>query len=168
MRHAPPARVRAAALLCAAALLGTACSRDNPQRTVEAILPDGPPDEYPVLQNGELPFRYPPALYDQKVQANVTLRLFIDSLGRVLPESTLVQESSGHQPLDSAAVTGSRELRFTPARRDGRPLAVSALFPIYFRHPEAPPLPGDTVLKGRGDSAAPGSSSDVPLATPRP
>ena len=168
MRHPHPARRRAAVLLCAATLAAAACSREDPQRAVEAILPDGPPDEYPVLLNTELPFRYPPALYDQKVQANVTLRLFIDSLGRVIPDSTLVQEASGHRQLDSAAVTGSRELRFAPARRDGRPLAVSALFPIYFRHPEAAPLPGDTVLKARGDSSQPGAPSDSSPSTPRP
>jgi hypothetical protein len=27
-------------------------------------------------------------------------------------------------------------------------MAVSILFPVFFRHPEAIPLPGDTVLKG--------------------
>ena len=36
------------------------------------------PDLAPVMLNKELPFRYPPALYAQKVQGNVTLRLFID------------------------------------------------------------------------------------------
>ena len=152
MRHPHPVR-RRAALLLGAATLAAACSRQDAQQAVEAITPDGPPDVYPLVQNAELPFRYPPVLYDQKVQANVTLRLFIDSLGRVIPDSTRVEETSGHKPLDSAAVTGSRELRFTPAQRDGQPIAVSALFPIYFRHPEAEPLPGDTVLKLAPDTA---------------
>lgn len=151
MAHPPPARRVAVVLLTGvlAGMLGasSACmSRDDAQRAVEAIQPGGPPDVYPALQNPELPFRYPPGLYDQRVQANVTLRLHIDSLGRVLPESTQVAEPSGHRQLDSAAMSGARELRFTPARRDGRPIAVTALFPIYFRHPEAAPLPGDSVL----------------------
>ena len=37
------------------------------------------------------------------------------------------------------------------------PLAVvpvSILFPVYFRHPEAPPLPGDTILKKAGVARA--------------
>ena len=34
------------------------------------------PDIAPVMLNKELPFRYPPALYAQKVQGNVTRRLF--------------------------------------------------------------------------------------------
>jgi TonB family protein len=107
------------------------------------------PDEQPVMVNKELPFRYPAALYARKVQANVMLRLFIDRDGRVFPDSTRVEESSGFTSLDSAAVKGSQELHFIPAKLHGEPMAVSVLFPVYFRHPEAAPLPGDTVLAKR-------------------
>jgi TonB family protein len=107
------------------------------------------PDEPPALVNGELPFRYPPALYARKVQGNVTLRLFIDRDGRTRADSTRVEESSGFESLDSAAVRGSQELRFVPAKLHGEPMPVSVLFPVYFRHPEATPLPGDTVLGKR-------------------
>jgi protein TonB len=99
------------------------------------------------MLNKELPFRYPPSLYSQKVQANVTLRVFIDKEGAIVAESTHVAESSGFPPLDSAAVRGSTELRFIPAKTRGQAVPVSILFPVYFRHPEAPPLPGDTILK---------------------
>ena len=105
------------------------------------------PDELPVMLNPEPPFHYPAALYSQRVQGNVTLRLFIDRDGRVLPESTRVEESSGYPSLDSAAVKGSHELRFVPAKRHGEPMDVSILFPVYFRHPEAAALPGDTILQ---------------------
>jgi len=101
----------------------------------------------PVMLNRELPFRYPAPLYAQQVQGNVTLRIFIDPDGRVRPESTRVAESSGYASLDSAAVAGSQELHFAPARRRGEPVAVSILFPVFFRHPDARPLPGDTVLR---------------------
>ena len=101
------------------------------------------------MVNKELPFRYPAALYARKVQANVMLRLFIDRDGRVFPDSTRVEESSGFTSLDSAAVKGSQELHFIPAKLHGEPMAVSVLFPVYFRHPEAAPLPGDTVLAKR-------------------
>ena len=104
------------------------------------------PDEPPVMVNKELPFRYPAALYARKVQANVMLRLFVDRDGRVFPDSTRVEESSGHASLDSAAVKGSQELHFIPAKLHGEPMAVAVLFPVYFRHPEAPPLPGDTLV----------------------
>jgi protein TonB len=105
------------------------------------------PDELPVMLNREPPFRYPAPLYAQRVQGNVTLRIFIDRAGRVRPESTRVEESSGYTSLDSSAVTGSQDLRFVPAKLNGEPIAVSILFPVFFRHPEATPLPGDTVLK---------------------
>ena len=101
------------------------------------------------MVNKELPFRYPAALYARKVQANVMLRLFIDRDGRVFPDSTRVEESSGFPSLDSAAVKGSQELHFIPAKLHGETMAVSVLFPVYFRHPEAAPLPGDTVIAKR-------------------
>ncbi|HEU4995799.1 MAG TPA: energy transducer TonB [Gemmatimonadaceae bacterium] len=98
------------------------------------------------MVNKVLPFRYPAPLYARKVQGNVTLRLFVDADGRVQAESTRVEETSGYPALDSAAVVGSQELQFVPAKLHGEPLGVVVLFPVYFRHPEAPPLPGDTIL----------------------
>ena len=117
------------------------------------------PDVPPVMLNKELPFRYPPSLYSKKVQANVTLRVFIDKEGQIVSESTHVAETSGYPPLDSAAVRGSGDLRFIPAKTRGQAVPVSILFPVYFRHPEAPPLPGDTILKKADSSGANPSST---------
>jgi protein TonB len=105
------------------------------------------PDVAPVMLNKELPFRYPPALYAQKVQGNVTLRIFIDRDGAIVPDSTRIAETSGFTALDSAAMKGSRDLKFEPARTQGQPVPVSILLPVYFRHPDAPPLAGDSVIK---------------------
>jgi len=115
------------------------------------------PDVAPVMLNKDLPFKYPPSLYAKKVQANVTLRVYIDKEGQIVAESTHVAESSGYPPLDSAAVRGSDDLRFIPAKTRGQPVPVSILFPVYFRHPEAPPLPGDTILK-KADTGVQSSS----------
>lgn len=104
------------------------------------------PDELPALRNPQPPFRYPAALYAQRVQGNVTLRLYVDTAGAVVPDSTRVEESSGHVALDSAALRGARDLRFSPAKRRGTPVAVTLLYPVYFRHPEAEPLPGDSLV----------------------
>jgi protein TonB len=123
--------------------------KGDAKKMIEALQSSTSPDSLPVMQNRELPFKYPPELYAQKVQGNVTLRIHIDTAGRVQSESTTVIESSGYPALDSAAVIGSRVLRFRPAITKGAPLAISVLFPVYFRHPEASPLPGDTVLKPR-------------------
>jgi len=140
-------------LAAAAAVLGLAaatagCSEGAGRRS-GVIQASARPDEPPVVVNADLPFRYPPTLYARKVQGNVTLRLFIDRDGRPRNDSTRVEESSGLESLDSAAVRGSQELQFVPAKLHGEPLAVSVLFPVYFRHPEANPLPGDTILERR-------------------
>lgn len=105
------------------------------------------PDIAPVMLNKELPFRYPPALYAQKVQGNVTLRIFIDSNGSIVADSTRIAETSGFTALDSAAMKGSRDLKFEPAKTLGQPVPVSILLPVYFRHPDAPPLAGDSLIK---------------------
>jgi len=104
----------------------------------------GDPDELPQLVNGSLPFRYPVVVYRRRVQGNVTLRLYVDANGGVIPDSTRVVEPSGEPLLDSAAVANAGQLRFRPARRHGVPIAVVMLFPVHFRHPEAPKLPGDS------------------------
>ena len=135
-----------------------ACQKDGQQG--EAFSGVGPrPDVLPVMLNKELPFRYPPSLYSKKVQANVTLRVYIDKEGAIVSESTHVAESSGYPSMDSAAVKGSNDLRFIPAKTRGEPVPVSILFPVYFRHPEAPPLPGDTILKKATTGAQPSGQS---------
>ena len=135
-----------------------ACQKDGQEG--EAFSGVGPrPDVLPVMLNKELPFRYPPSLYSKKVQANVTLRVYIDKEGAIVSESTHVAESSGYPSMDSAAVKGSNDLRFIPAKTRGEPVPVSILFPVYFRHPEAPPLPGDTILKKATTGAQPSGQS---------
>lgn len=127
---------------------------DNLRKTIEGG--SGPrPDELPVVVTRPLPFRYPPELQASRVQGNVTLRIHIDSAGRVAPESTQVVQSSGYTMLDSAAVEGSRELQFIPAKKGGEAMAISIQFPVYFRHPGAAPLPGDTILNRAARRPAP-------------
>lgn len=129
----------------------TACmDRATTQKALESLGASGPrPDVMPSMLNSTLPFRYPPDLFARKVQGNVVLRIFIDTSGVVVEDSTSVEESSGYPGLDSAAVRGTEQLRYTPAMLGGQPIGVSILLPVYFRHPEMPPLPGDTLLNRR-------------------
>jgi TonB family protein len=115
------------------------------------------------MLNKELPFRYPPALYAQKVQGNVTLRIYIDSNGAIVPDSTRVSETSGFSALDSAAMKGSRDLKFEPAKTRGQPVAVSILLPVFFRHPDAPPLAGDSIIQ-RDSTTASSTAKSVDTA----
>lgn len=131
-----------------AAFTAGCVDRDMPQKVAQAFqAASSAPDEVPKMLNTELPFRYPAALYARKIQGNVTLRLRVDRDGQVRADSTRIEESSGYAALDSAAVKGSQELRFIPAKLNGEPLPVTILFPVYFRHPEGHALPGDTILK---------------------
>ena len=119
-------------------------SRDDIQKGIEAMWEGPKPDQLPVMLNKELPFRYPADLYAQKVQGNVMLHIFIDKDGKIRPESTFVLTSSGQPAFDSAAIAGSAELTFIPAKKDGQPLAIPILFPVHFRHPDGPPMPADS------------------------
>ena len=151
-------RTVGATVAVATLALFAACSKGDGTKTAfDAGMAH--PDTYPIMLNKEMPFRYPPALYAEKVQGNVTLRLYVDKDGSVVDDSTRVIESSNIAPLDSAAIKGSRELKFVPAKLRGTPMPVSILFPVYFRHPDAPPPPGDSILKKNAagtDSAAKG------------
>jgi TonB family protein len=132
-------------------MLLVACSKGDRTKTAFDAA-TARPDTYPIMLNKVMPFRYPPALYAEKVQGNVTLRLYVDKDGSVVDDSTRVIESSNIATLDSAAIKGSRELTFAPAKLRGTPMPVSILFPVYFRHPDAPPPPGDSVLRKSTDS----------------
>ena len=148
MVPAPLRRVRSALPFLALGLVAACTDRETSQKVAQAFQAGASaPDEVPKMLNSELPFRYPAALYARKVQGNVTLRLRIDRDGQVSTDSTRIEESSGYAALDSAAVKGSQELHFIPAKLRGEPMPVTILFPVYFRHPEAHALPGDTILK---------------------
>lgn len=135
------------AALCAFAMLSACITQEGAEKAVAAFSGGDRPDSLPTMMNESPPFLYPADLYAAKVQGNVTLRLFVDSTGAVAPESTSVATSSGYPGLDSAAVTGSVRLQFAPAKKGPRPVSTPVLLPVFFRHPEAAPLPGDTVLR---------------------
>jgi protein TonB len=128
-------------VVAAATLAGlTACGPSAPPAD-EARNPPAAPaaQEPPVALNSNSPIQYPPRLYDRGVEGDVVLRLFVDSTGRVLPESSRVAESSGYPGLDSAALAGAKKLRFAPARRRGVPVAAAFLQPVEFRHTQPAP-----------------------------
>src|SRR6267143_1502982 len=112
----------------------TACrggSQQSDGQTSQAAPP--PESEAPVALNPDVPIAYPPALFDQKVEGDVTLRLFVDSTGKLIPESTRVAEPSGYPALDSAALAGASTLRFAPGKRHGVAVATPVLQPVEFR-----------------------------------
>ena len=121
------------------ALVGLlACGPDDGDGTMRLVdhadlQPPIPPEEPPVAINPISPVRYPPALLAQGIEGRVLLRLYVDSAGRVIPDSIRVAESSGYPALDSAALAGAPELKFSPALHQGQPVAAPFLQPVQFR-----------------------------------
>jgi TonB family protein len=121
------------------ALLGCliGCDRENDgtMRLVDQAAPPAvsPAEEPPVAINPVSPVRYPPALLAQGIEGRVLLRLYVDSTGNVLPDSTRIAESSGYPALDSAALVGAPDLRFAPALHQGQAVAAPFLQPVQFR-----------------------------------
>jgi TonB family protein len=121
-------------LVAVAVLLATASCREAPG--------DGASSD-PVLLTRELPFVYPPALYAAGVEGDVALRLYVDSLGLVVTDSTSVAEPSTHAEFDSAAVVGAPYLEFQPAVVRGARVGKTVVLPVKFRLPSSSP-PADS------------------------
>jgi TonB family protein len=135
----PHDRLRLISLL-AVLVLGACGQRDDGTvRLVDApSAPASPPaEEPPVAINQVSPVRYPPALLAQGIEGRVLLRLYVDSAGNVSPDSIRIAESSGYPALDSAALVGAPELRYSPALHQGRPIAAPFLQPVQFRGPRS-------------------------------
>jgi TonB family protein len=86
--------------------------------------------EQPAPLYGNVPIDYPLQLWDQGMEGQTLLRVRVTDTGRV--DSVEVVESSGEPAFDSAAVNGARDLRFRPARRDGKRIEVWARVPVHF------------------------------------
>ncbi len=141
--------MRRLAATLAAASLACGGSAPSPPRDPQGDQAAPPPEsEAPVALNADAPIAYPAALFEQNIEGEVVLRLFADSTGRLMPESTRVAESSNYPALDSAALAGSTKLRFAPAKLHGVPIATWFLQPVEFHHP-------GTTRGGRTGGSAP-------------
>ena len=88
--------------------------------------------------------RYPSALYAHKVQGR---HAATSSTGGTGASRIDAVGSLGIPRAVQRRHKGSQELTFIPAKKRNEPMAVSVLYPVYFRHPDAAPLPGDTILQ---------------------
>ncbi len=151
------------ALIGAGLIALVGCRGNAPPSDAQASRAAAPPEsEAPVALNPDVPIAYPPALFEQKVEGDVTLRLFVDSTGKLLPESTRVAEPSGYPALDSAALAGATGLRFAPAKRHGVPVGTAFLQPVEFRQI------GTTRTGGGGTVTLPPPPAPTPVAPPAP
>ena len=88
------------------------------------------PMEQPAPLYGETPIEYPLEMWDQGVEGETLLKVRVNERGDV--DSVMVAESSGYPALDSAAIRGAREMRFTPARKGEERIEVWARIPVRF------------------------------------
>ena len=86
--------------------------------------------ERPSPLFGDVPIEYPVSLWDQDIEGETRLRVRVTETGAV--DSVEVMETSGHPAFDEAAIAGARELRFRPARRNGKRIEVWAEVPVHF------------------------------------
>jgi len=121
-------------------LLLTACGtkddgtvRITPGGDTSSDTPDAA-EQAPVAVNPISPVEYPRPLRDQGIEGRVLLRLYADSSGKLIADSSRIAESSGYPALDSAALLGSAQLRFSPALLRGRPVAAAFLQPVQFHN----------------------------------
>jgi len=77
------------------------------------------------------PPEYPPLSRRRGESGRVLLLVKVTPQG--LPESVLLERSSGYTRLDEAALAAVKRWRFVPARRGKDPMAASVLVPIDFR-----------------------------------
>ena len=143
-------RVAGSALVATAALVGAqACSVDSPlggDSTEEAPVTSQVADlseptftpftEAPAITNREdvisaMEAEYPPLLREAGIGGTVRVYFFIDETGRV--GDLRVDESSGHEALDLAALRVADVYRFSPASNRGVATPVWVSFPITFR-----------------------------------
>src|SRR5213083_1507387 len=146
----------------------TACRGGSQQSGGQTSQAAPPESEAPVALNPDAPIAYPPALFDRKVEGDVTLRLFVDSTGKLIPESTRVAEPSGYPALDSAALAGAATLKFAPAKRHGVPVATEFLQPVEFRQVGTTRTGTVTLPPAPAPTPVPPPAAAPPPARPRP
>lgn len=74
---------------------------------------------------------YPPLLRDAGIGGTVRVYFFIDENGQV--QDTRIDQSSGHQALDDAALKVANIYRFSPALNRDKKVPVWVSFPITFQ-----------------------------------
>jgi TonB family protein len=101
---------------------------------------DPPVVEEPEIISTDSPFRYPVAMWDEGVEGETLVMVRVTEAGRV--DSVYVLQSSGQPALDSAAIHGARDLRFSPGRREEKRVAMWAKVPVRFLLSDPAPQTG--------------------------
>lgn len=74
---------------------------------------------------------YPEQARQQGIEGTVILKLTVTAEGS--PRNVAIVRSSGHSGLDEAAVAHVKKTKFSPALKDGDPIAMTITFRVKFR-----------------------------------
>lgn len=116
--------------------------RATPSRAGGAELADGPTftpyTQAPRLINTAevqeaMAREYPAMLRNAGIGGRALVHFLIDDTGAVA--DTRLEQTTGHEALDQAALRLAREFRFSPAQDEGRAVAVWIALPITFQVP---------------------------------
>jgi TonB family protein len=111
---------------------------------------------------------YPPLLRDAGIGGAVQVWFFIDESGTV--RRTQLNQSSGHQALDEAALRVAEVIQFTPALNRDQRVPVWISLPINFttaqREIAIPPRAEEVAAGARPRPRAPADPADGPTFTP--
>lgn len=138
----------------ASALLAVGYADAARAQSTEAASSEAPAKPAPKIEMPQLledaGVAYPPSALREGFYETVTVELLLelDAEGKVARASV---PSAGRAEFDSSALVAAEQLRFTPAKRDGAPMAARIKYRYVF---EAPP-PLLTVKVADSDSAAP-------------
>jgi TonB family protein len=123
------------AAICTVVTLATGCA-DTMRPVLGGLVigERGSAFHMPTLLNERLPFEYPQEAWSNRVGGETVLRIRISKAGAV--DSVSIEQTSGNHSLDSAAVAGARELRYSPARQGERPVPVWATLPVRYPMPD--------------------------------
>jgi TonB family protein len=117
MRSSRSRTIRRGLSACCAALL--ACGNGDDVEVQDPVpMPDPSPIEYPI------------ALWDERVEGETEVLIHVNEFGDV--DSVQVSKPSGHAAFDSAAIRGTRRLRFSPGRRGDRRIPMWMRVPVRF------------------------------------
>lgn len=109
-----------------------ASERERPRETPPAASAGPTRDASPAAP---IEPSYPPAALRARAEGSVLLRAQVDAQGRATDVE--VVQSSRSRELDRAALEAVREARFSPALRDGKPIASTVNVPVDFRLEES-------------------------------
>jgi len=78
--------------------------------------------------------RYPPQYESQGLEADVVVKVRLDEKGDVV--DARVVTPSEHDRFNESALANARKTRFTPAKKDGKPIPWTLTYTVRFRLPE--------------------------------